>query len=305
MATKYVTLKDSNGDTLYPQAVATNLAPGSITPDEIDNRLYDTLAPPVMGATEIVANKDLNTVEFLKVGSYYCPTTAAAATLSNAPRAMAFSMTVECPTNATIDNETTDTWVYRVRKATILNGMTYVQEVSSGGTAGVFSYGPWKRLVDTSTVARDSIVFNQGGYNGSTSGKYCKIMNLHLANNWKAYTVRFTFASTQGTTFAYDVTCTVHRGSATSGIDGVKLYAVALWSTTHDLATRMKAVRISATDVEIYWQTDSTGSGMANIYSATSLDISDANMGSYTLYEGVISDSLPSGTQYSCTVKSY
>ena len=31
MATKYVTLKDSNGDTLYPQAVATNLAPGSIT----------------------------------------------------------------------------------------------------------------------------------------------------------------------------------------------------------------------------------------------------------------------------------
>ena len=35
MATKYVTLKDSNGDTLYPQAVATNLAPGSIDATEI------------------------------------------------------------------------------------------------------------------------------------------------------------------------------------------------------------------------------------------------------------------------------
>ena len=35
MATKYVTLKDSNGDTLYPQAVATNLAPGSITYDKL------------------------------------------------------------------------------------------------------------------------------------------------------------------------------------------------------------------------------------------------------------------------------
>lgn len=35
MATKYVTLKDSNGDTLYPQAVATNLAPGSIDTTEI------------------------------------------------------------------------------------------------------------------------------------------------------------------------------------------------------------------------------------------------------------------------------
>ena len=30
MSTKYVTLKDSDGNTLYPQAVATNLAPGSI-----------------------------------------------------------------------------------------------------------------------------------------------------------------------------------------------------------------------------------------------------------------------------------
>lgn len=35
MATKYVTLKDSNGDTLYPQAIATNLAPGSIDTTEI------------------------------------------------------------------------------------------------------------------------------------------------------------------------------------------------------------------------------------------------------------------------------
>lgn len=35
MATKYVTLKDSNGDTLYPQAVATNLAPGSIDATEL------------------------------------------------------------------------------------------------------------------------------------------------------------------------------------------------------------------------------------------------------------------------------
>lgn len=35
MATKYVTLKDSNGDTLYPQAVATNLAPGSIDTTEL------------------------------------------------------------------------------------------------------------------------------------------------------------------------------------------------------------------------------------------------------------------------------
>ena len=37
MATRYVTLKDSNGDTLYPQAVATNLAPGGIGTAELAN----------------------------------------------------------------------------------------------------------------------------------------------------------------------------------------------------------------------------------------------------------------------------
>lgn len=36
MATRYVTLKDSNGDTIYPQAIATNLAAGSITGDLLD-----------------------------------------------------------------------------------------------------------------------------------------------------------------------------------------------------------------------------------------------------------------------------
>ena len=35
MATRYVTLKDSNGDTIYPQAIATNLAAGSIGTTEL------------------------------------------------------------------------------------------------------------------------------------------------------------------------------------------------------------------------------------------------------------------------------
>lgn len=34
MATRYVTLKDSNGDTLYPQAVATDINPIAITPSD-------------------------------------------------------------------------------------------------------------------------------------------------------------------------------------------------------------------------------------------------------------------------------
>lgn len=51
MATKYVTLKDSNGDTLYPQAVATNLAPGSITPDKLNQTSTEFESLVTFGAT--------------------------------------------------------------------------------------------------------------------------------------------------------------------------------------------------------------------------------------------------------------
>lgn len=306
MATKYVTLKDSNGDTLYPQAVATNLAPGSITPDEIDNRLYTTLAPVITGATEITANKNLNSTEFLSVGSYYCSTDTTAATLSNAPRSVAFSMTVEAPINNVIDNETTDTYVYRVRKVTLRSGEIFTQKVNSNNTPGTFIYGSWDRLVSNHTVGGDFLASNWGGYDGSTSGLYSKIMKIYMSANWKTYTLKFTFASTQNITFAYDVTCTVHRGSSTSGIDNVKLVAVPLWSgITHDLASRLKAVRIDASNVEIYWQTDSSGSGIAHVYSAASLTPGVDALGSFTTYIDNTSSALPSGTQYSCTVKSY
>lgn len=56
MATKYVTLKDSNGDTLYPQAVATNLAPGSIDTTELaDGAVTDVkLATPHWKVVSVV-----------------------------------------------------------------------------------------------------------------------------------------------------------------------------------------------------------------------------------------------------------
>lgn len=58
MATKYVTLKDSNGDTLYPQAVATNLAPGSIDTTELaDGAVTSAKIADGTIATGDIANK--------------------------------------------------------------------------------------------------------------------------------------------------------------------------------------------------------------------------------------------------------
>lgn len=158
MATKYVTLKDSNGDILYPQAVATNLAPNSVTPDEIDSRLFNMLIPD---GTQITANKDLNTIEFLSVNKYYCSTNATVQTLSNCPTTLGFTMEVYNPLNKNIDNETTDTWVYRLRKITDWQGNIYYQLAYSETTPGVFTYGSWKKSiigsVSTSDIADSAV----------------------------------------------------------------------------------------------------------------------------------------------------
>lgn len=142
MATKYVTLKDSNGDTLYPQAVATNLAPGSISPDELDNRLFRMLNA---NGTAIAASSDLNTITFLSVGRYACGEDAIVATLSNCPTNHAFTMEVLSPIASQIDDETTEAYCYRLRLITTYTGEMYVQTCYTNGTPGVWGYDAWRR----------------------------------------------------------------------------------------------------------------------------------------------------------------
>ena len=117
-------------------------------------RIYSTLVPY---GTEIPANADLNTVNYLKVGNYYCGSNATVKTLKNCPlttygsdgagtAGAAFMMTVYSPLLATFDDETTGTWRYRIRKITHYNtGVEYIQYCYVGGTAGAanWTYGDW------------------------------------------------------------------------------------------------------------------------------------------------------------------
>ena len=141
-----------------------------------------------------------------------------------------------------------------------------------------------------------------GGYTGSTGNKYCHIMRIQVTGAWKTATARFTFASTQSSTFAYDVLFQVrHTGTAAEAI----LNATSLRATNHDLASRMKAVITSADTVDLYWYTDSGGSGMADVYSFDTINQTESNKGILTLYRDELVDSLPAGTQVACTVKAY
>ena len=138
-----------------------------ITSADIANieRFYRGLVP--LG-TAIAANKDLNTTEFLKVGKYYCSTNATVATLTNCPTGTAFMMEVFSPLSTTIDNETTGTWVYRMRVITELDGDMWYQGCNSNATANNWTYGAWRRVANTGDIGNATLTIQKNGTNVQT-----------------------------------------------------------------------------------------------------------------------------------------
>ncbi len=100
----------------------------------------------------IPENSNLNSIDLLKVNSYYCGANKTVATLLNCPTAHAFIMHVYSPLSNKIDNENDDKWVYRVRKILDYEGQEYIQAVYSDSEPGVFIYRPWKQIAKTEDI---------------------------------------------------------------------------------------------------------------------------------------------------------
>lgn len=97
-------------------------------------------------------NLDLESIDYIKVGLYYCGSDATTQTLLNRPTDRAFMMEVYSPLNTIVDNETTNNWVYRIRKVMTYTGEQYIQMVSSGSTVGDFDYGDWQKIAKASEI---------------------------------------------------------------------------------------------------------------------------------------------------------
>lgn len=96
---------------------------------------------------QIPESADLNTMEYILVGDYWCPMNVTVATLTNCPTNMAFLMQVYSPIAKGYDNEETSKWVYRVRKILTYTGDEYIQRVYSDDVPGEFVYDEWKKTV--------------------------------------------------------------------------------------------------------------------------------------------------------------
>ena len=148
--------------------------------------------------TAIPANADLNTVDYLNIGNYYVSLSETASKLSNCPTNTAFTMRVKSCRDY---YELTRAQLYLIREINDISSRKYIQHVMCGSTAGQFTYGPWKKLVDSS-----DILFKLKDSTNSTSYPLVLGNEILLAKNL--------VASTQGTG---SVGLSINFGSVASG----------------------------------------------------------------------------------------
>lgn len=113
----------------------------------VDHRFSYNLKADQNIDTNVPGNVDLNTTQYLKIGTYYCSSSAIGQTITNNPANGSFTMRVYNPIGTDYDDESTSSWCYRVRELKDLDGNEWRQSVYTNGTAGVFSYHAWQKVV--------------------------------------------------------------------------------------------------------------------------------------------------------------
>ena len=169
----------------------------SIKNEDVDIMKTAELLVPY--ATEIVANKNLNTAEFVAIGRYYCPSYSTVVTLSNCPTGgEGFVMNVRNITSDYTDT-VSRTWMYLVREIVTLGGNRYVQYCQTGGSPVTWSFGVWKRIVTNGEVlgsgknlndydySRAGIYELQSGMSNSPLTWGCLVVGGHLGSHQLAF----------------------------------------------------------------------------------------------------------------------
>lgn len=161
---------------------------GIIRHDSLNNRdedLIQTTASLVGGYGEpIPANSNLNTVEFCKVGKYFCERNATVATLTNCPTQNAFDLVVYA--SASTDGVTTDGAIYVLRRLVTYYGAEYIQYVHRGSATSTIYYGEWMRVSTkreyTQTVSGITWTIVEGG-----DGYVEMMADITLNGTWSAW----------------------------------------------------------------------------------------------------------------------
>lgn len=138
--------------------------------EKVDMRFTRSLLPV---GTSIPAKANLNTIEYLKIGKYYCSLNVDAKTITNCPTSEAFSMEVFNPLGTNVDDEDTRDYTYRLRVLTAYKtGVQYIQYCATSGTAGSWTYNGWFVVPRTSFSLASSKNGGSAAKGASNRGVY-------------------------------------------------------------------------------------------------------------------------------------
>lgn len=138
--------------------------------EKVDMRFTRSLLPV---GTSIPANSDLNTIDYLKIGKYYCSLNDDAEKIKWCPVKVAFSMEVFNPLGTNVDDETTREYTYRLRVITQYDsGTQYMQFCKTSGTAGSWTYGDWYAAPITKATLNSDKKGSKLTLGSSTQGVY-------------------------------------------------------------------------------------------------------------------------------------
>ena len=133
-----ITVDDSLSET------STNPVQNKVITNSINREVLRTI-PNI----NIPENADINTPEYLNVGTYCCNSNNTASTVSNIPHKSAFCMYVIAILGGQYGSESSMKWLARMRIFISLDSYIYVQVVTSGENEGVYTYSNWKKLISS------------------------------------------------------------------------------------------------------------------------------------------------------------
>lgn len=191
--------------------------------EKVDMRFTRSLLPV---GTSIPAKANLNTIEYLKIGKYYCSLNDDAKTITNCPVNVAFSMEVFNPLGTNIDDETTKAYTYRMRVLTQYDtGQQYLQFCRTDSTAGVWTYDSWYITTRAKFTLNSSKNDGSAAVGSATQGAYVDStgtltkMTYTLAKSVPSNAV-FTDTNTKVTAVGNHYTPTENESSQIDAPDG-------------------------------------------------------------------------------------
>ena len=144
--------RDANGNIFTGVPTANNhVTTKKYVDDGLALKADDRDTPSLVACgTSIPNGADLNTVDYLKVGNYWCKWTSIANSLLNCPAKIAFKMEVSAPVQSEYDNEEQEAGLYRIRKIIDNNANIWFQVVfkkrDSETTPYYWVYRPWEQV---------------------------------------------------------------------------------------------------------------------------------------------------------------